>query len=151
MTERQGHIPGDAQKRFTVSTEVLRIRDAVSADGRSSSESDDFYLTVNYVGTMRRRDSRFTLQLEWVDQDQRGLRVVLPHEVVERIISVHDRIMTDAKSERAKRAMTTRISRGYVPTFGRIRAKTEELKIGGVIWPPSDPNDGQESNLGGTE
>jgi hypothetical protein len=128
MAERQGSVPGDAEKVFRVATEILRINDAASIDGRKQSQAGDFYLTVNYVGTMRRRDSRFTLQLEWVDPDQKGHRVVLPHEVVTRIISVHDRIMDDAKSERAKRAMSTRISRGYVPTFGR----TEESNLGGT-------------------
>ena len=127
MTARQGHIPGDAEKVFRVATEVLRIRDAASLDGRNGSQEGDFFLTVNYVGTMRRRDNRFQLQLEWVDVEQEGHRVVLPHEVVTRIISVHDRIMTEAKSERAKRAMETRISRGYVPTFAaRQLAQTQE-------------------------
>ena len=128
MAERQGSVPGDAEKVFRVATEILRINDAASIDGRNGSQAGDFYLSVNYVGTMRRRDSRFTLQLEWVDPDQQGHRVVLPHEVVTRIISVHDRIMDDAKSERAKRAMNTRISRGYVPPIGR----TEESNLGGI-------------------
>ena len=59
MAERQGSVPGDAEKVFRVATEILRINDAASIDGRNGSQAGDFYLSVNYVGTMRRRDSRF--------------------------------------------------------------------------------------------
>ena len=72
---------------------------------------------------MRRFDGKFTLQLEWVDSYQNGHRVEFPHALVERIIQVHDRIMDEAKSDRAKRAMETRMDRGYIPNFSKEKGE----------------------------
>lgn len=112
-------LPDESVKRFTVPTRLLRTRETATLDGRSANELDDLYVTITYTGEIRRRDAQFTLLLEWVDLDEHGHRVLLPHDVLTRIVNVHDRIMDEAKSERAKRSMRTRMDNGYVPTFGK--------------------------------
>ena len=120
MAKKQGSLlPGEAYKRFTVSTESVMTKEMATTDGRSANEFSDLYVTVSYVGTMRRREGQFSLLLEWVDVDKAGHRVLLPHAVLERIISTHDTVMKEARSTRAKHAMQTRIEQGYVPTFSK--------------------------------
>ena len=114
---RAGLLPGETVKHFTVQVEDIRLRDQRTSDGRSANYIYDLFQTFTYVGTLRRRDGLFSLLLEWVDIDDKGHRVLLPHEVVTRICDVHERVMAEARSERAKQAMQTRRRNGYVPSF----------------------------------
>jgi hypothetical protein len=112
-------LPGEIVKQFTVRTQDPLTREPVTTDGRRVTELHDFTTTVSYVGTVRRTDGKFTLLLEWVDLDKTGHRVQLPHEVVQRVIDVHGRVMAEARSERSKRTMEARIRKGYVPHFAK--------------------------------
>ena len=129
MTKRSTGLPGEYVKQFTVTDTKLKLREKTTIDGLHNpdglfdSEENALYVDISYVGVMRRLDGKFTLQLEWVGLDERGHRVQLPHVLVERIIQVHDRIMDEAKSDRAKRAMETRISRGYIPNFSKEKGE----------------------------
>ena len=112
-------LPGEAVKQFTVRTQDPLTKEPVTTDGRRVSEMRDMHSTVSYVGTLRRIDGRFSLLLEWVDLDKTGHRVLLPHDVVQRIVDVHGRIMAEARSERSKRTMESRMAKGFVPNFAK--------------------------------
>ena len=119
-------LPGAAVKQFTVRTQDLLTKEPVTTDGRGVSEMRDMHSTVSYVGTLRRTDGRFSLLLEWVDLDKTGHRVLLPHDVVQRIVDVHGRIMSNARSDRSRRTMESRMAKGYVPTFARSATIQDE-------------------------
>lgn len=151
MTKRSSGLPGEYVKKFTVTDTKLKLKEQTTVDGIHNpdglfdSGGNVFYQDVSYMGTMRRLDGRFTLQLEWVDIDQGGHRVELPHVLVERIIQVHDRIMDEAKSDRAKRAMETRISRGYIPNFSKEKGEYRSIGNEAQAWrePEREANDGR--------
>ena len=116
-------------KRFTVTTEkVYRGTDPVTIDGNHYPDmlTGEMVRLQSYVGVLRRRDSRFSLHLEWVDVEGKGHRVELPHELVERIVGVRNRIIDEAISDRAVRAMETRMRNGYIPTFAKRKQEEEE-------------------------
>ena len=129
MTKRSAGLPGEYVKKFTVTDTKFKLRDHTTVDGLHNPDGlldgsgNVFYHDISYVGVMRRFDGKFTLQLEWVDSYQNGHRVEFPHALVERIIQVHDRIMDEAKSDRAKRAMETRMDRGYIPNFSKEKGE----------------------------
>ena len=129
MTKRSAGLPGEYVKKFTVTDTKFKLRDHTTVDGLHNPDGlldgsgNVFWHDISYVGVMRRFDRKFTLQLEWVDSYQNGHRVEFPHALVERIIQVHDRIMDEAKSDRAKRAMETRMDRGYIPNFSKEKDK----------------------------
>ena len=119
-------LPGEAVKQVTGRTQDPLTREPVTTDGRRVSELHDMHTTVSYVGTLRRTDGRFSLLLEWVDLDKTGHRVLLPHDVVQRIVDVHGRIMSNARSDRSRRTMESRMAKGYVPTFARSATIQDE-------------------------
>jgi len=129
MTKRSSGLPGEYVKKFTVTDTKFKLRDHTTVDGLHNPDGlldgsgNVFWHDISYVGVMRRLDGKFTLQLEWVDSYQNGHRVEFPHALVERIIQVHDRIMDEAKSDRAKRAMETRMDRGYIPNFSKEKGE----------------------------
>jgi hypothetical protein len=65
--------------------------------------------TVTYNGTLGRLDGRYTLLLEWVNLENVGVRVVLPHEVVKSFIAAERRLAKQARKSRAKRGYETRL------------------------------------------
>ena len=129
MTKRSSGLPGEYVKKFTVTDTKFKLRDHTTVDGLHNPDGlldgsgNVFWHDISYVGVMRRLDGKFTLQLEWVDSYQNGHRVEFPHALVERIIQVHDRIMDEAKSDRSKRAMETRMDRGYIPNFSKEKGE----------------------------
>jgi len=129
MTKRSSGLPGEYVKKFTVTDTKFKLRDHTTVDGLHNPDGlldgsgNVFYHDISYVGVMRRLDGKFTLQLEWVDSYQNGHRVEFPHALVERIIQVHDRIVDEAKSDRSKRAMETRMDRGYIPNFSKEKGE----------------------------
>jgi len=132
---KQTVLPGEIVKRFTVTTEkVYRGTDPVTIDGNHYPDmlTGEMVRLQSYVGVLRRRDSRFSLHLEWVDVEGKGHRVELPHELVERIVGVRNRIIDEAISDRAVRAMETRMKNGYIPTFAKRKMEKDagETEIG---------------------
>ena len=129
MTKRSTGLPGEYVKKFTVTDTKFKLRDHTTVDGLHNPDGlldgsgNVFWHDISYVGVMRRLDGKFTLQLEWVDSYQNGHRVEFPHALVERIIQVHDRIVDEAKSDRSKRAMETRMNRGYIPNFSKEKGE----------------------------
>jgi len=129
MTKRSSGLPGEYVKKFTVTDTKFKLRDHTTVDGLHNPDGlldgsgNVFWHDISYVGVMRRLDGKFTLQLEWVDSYQNGHRVEFPHALVERIIQVHDRIVDEAKSDRSKRAMETRMDRGYIPNFSKEKGE----------------------------
>ena len=129
MTKRSAGLPGEYVKKFTVTDTKFKLRDHTTVDGLHNPDGlldgsgNVFWHDISYVGVMRRLDGKFTLQLEWVDSYQNGHRVEFPHALVERIIQVHDRIVDEAKSDRSKRAMETRMNRGYIPNFSKEKGE----------------------------
>ena len=132
MTRRSQGLPDEVLKKFTVSVSKVRTRTPVTADNQHNPDgflaAADLMVDVSYVGVMRRLDSKFSLHLEWVDLEGGGHRVEFPHELVERIINVHDRIIDEAKSQRARNVMAKRMSEGYIPNFARKNNNAEEVK-----------------------
>jgi hypothetical protein len=130
MTRRSQGLPDEVLKKFTVSVSKLRTREPVTADNQHNPDgflaAADMMVDVSYVGVMRRFDSKFSLHLEWVDLEGGGHRVEFPHELVERIISVHSRIIDEAKSQRARNVMAKRMSEGYIPNFAKRKNNSEE-------------------------
>ena len=129
MTKRSAGLPGEYVKKFTVTDTKFKLRDHTTVDGLHNPDGlldgsgNVFWHDISYVGVMRRLDGKFTLQLEWVDSYQNGHRVEFPHALVERIIQVHDRIVDEAKADRSKRAMETRMNRGYIPNFSKEKGE----------------------------
>lgn len=58
-----------------------------------------------------------------------GMRIALPTGVCKAIYAQHQAVIKKRKSVRGKKAMETRMSKGFVPTFGRNK-KVEEPEPG---------------------
>ena len=120
-----GLFPGEQVKRFAVDVPRVRVKDAKTDDGQRAERDFDMLHSITYKGQLRRLDGQMTLLLEWVDFDGEGHRLSLPHQVVQRIVDVRERMMDQAKSDRSRRIMQKRIAQGYVPSFAH-RKETEE-------------------------
>jgi|TARA_R100000687_G_C6375725_1_gene130151 hypothetical protein len=107
------------QSKFNVTVEDFGMK-TKSDDGRPvhDVDSSNWYDTTIYNGVMDRRDGRFQLQMQWVDLDNNGHRIVLPHQVVEAIARCHKTIIKDSKSEGARKAAETRAEKGIIPFEG---------------------------------
>jgi len=68
-----------------------------------------------YNGVLTRLDGRWTLELQWVDLDNAGHRIVLPHKVVEAIRSALERVIDQSNREGARKAAQTRKEAGMIP------------------------------------
>ena len=104
--------------RFNAVVTEPSVKQARGVDGRSSKEwfeSGSFEASTTYNGVLTRLDGRWTLELQWVDLDNAGHRVVLPHKVVEAIRSGYERVIDQSNSEGARKAAQTRREAGLVP------------------------------------
>ena len=123
MGTRSRGLPNEVVKKFAVGVTKPRTQDKLTSDGQHNPDGlfggggDNLTTEEAHNGTMRRVDPRFSLQLEWVDFNEQGHRIELPHELLQRIFDVHNRIIDESKSDRATRAMETRMRNGYVPHF----------------------------------
>ena len=95
-----------------------------------ASRSGELTREVTYVGELERLDSRWTLHLQWVDLDNQGHRVALPHEAVHGLLGAAARIMTQAKSDRAMNAAQTRRERAQEFTGPRAVEDDAEARSG---------------------
>lgn len=102
--------------RFNVEVKDFGMK-AKANDGRPVHDlgDPDWHDSTIYNGIMERRDGKFQLQMQWVDLENNGHRIVLPHQVVEAIARSHRSIIKDSKSEGAKKAAETRAEKGIVP------------------------------------
>tara|TARA_Y100000310_G_C20103417_1_gene543813 strand:- start:98 stop:427 length:330 start_codon:yes stop_codon:yes gene_type:complete len=94
------------------------VKQARGVDGRQAKEWFDegsFEQSITYNGILTRLDGRWTLELQWVDLDNAGHRIVLPNKVVEAIRSGYERVIDQSNSEGARKAAQTRRESGLVP------------------------------------
>ena len=87
-------------------------------DGRSAAEwyeTGALEQSTTYNGVLTRLDGRWTLELQWVDLDNAGHRIVLPHKVVEAIRSGMERVIDQSKRAGARKAAQTRKQAGLIP------------------------------------
>ena len=108
------HVLGDdhIQTRFTTRVTEPTGKEVKAIDGRPVRDwihGGSLEQTTTYNGTLERLDGRLSLLMEWVSVDNEPFRIVLPHKVVESILSSHKRLMKQAKKGRAKRAYETRL------------------------------------------
>ena len=103
------------KSQFHVSVRDLGFK-SQGDDGRKVHDWDsaEWFDTTIYNGILDRIDGRWQLQMQWVDLDNNGHKIVLPHQVVEAIIRSHSTIMGKSRSEGAKKAHQTRLSNGTV-------------------------------------
>ena len=81
-----GRLPGHHHRAFRVTTALPSGKTVRGDDGmplKEWSETGDLLQRVTYVGDLERLDGRWSLVLQWVDLDNNGHRIALPHEVVE--------------------------------------------------------------------
>ena len=104
-------LPGHYVKPFTVQAET--VGKPATDDGRPVNrwEVDTLLDKITYTGALQRLDGRWALVVEWVDMERSGHRIALPHELVERVLTLADRIKGEARSDRAKAAAETRRER----------------------------------------
>tara|TARA_Y100000310_G_scaffold342139_1_gene443946 strand:+ start:785 stop:1255 length:471 start_codon:yes stop_codon:yes gene_type:complete len=110
----QARIPGAHHRRFTVTTALPSGKTVTGDDGmplKEWSQAGDLLQRVTYTGDLERLDGRWSLVLQWVDLDNAGHRIALPHEVVSKILSHGDNILKAARSDRAKAGAETRRAR----------------------------------------
>ena len=111
-------LPGQYVARFNTVVTEPSAKQARGVDGRPSHEwfeTDSINQSVTYNGSLQRLDSRYTLEMSWVDLDNTGHRIVLPHKVVEAIRSAIERIIDQSNSDGARKAAMTRKEAGVVP------------------------------------
>ena len=111
---KEGSLPGHHHKAFRVTTALLSAKTVKSDDGmplKDWSQTGDLLQRVTYVGDVERLDGRWSLVLQWVDLANQGHRIALPHEVVDRVLSHCEKILAEARSDRAKAGAATRRSK----------------------------------------
>lgn len=104
-------VPGRYRKRFRVDVSLPTAKDAETTGDLPAKDwlrGDDIVQTITYIGDIERWDSEWRVVLQWVDLDEQGHRIVLPHGVVDRIIEQAAQIMALARSDRARTAAATR-------------------------------------------
>ena len=104
------------QSRFNVEVKDLGMK-TKGDDRRLVNDWDhsDWYDSTIYNGILNRRDGNFQLQMQWVDVNNDGHKIVLPHQVVEAIIRAYQSVLKQSKSSRASKAYRTRLENGTVP------------------------------------
>ena len=108
-------VLGRYKKQFRVTHTVPTAKQAQTTDDMPVQDwmrGDELTQTITYIGDIERWDAKWKVVLQWVDLDERGHRIVLPHGVVERIITHADKIMELARSDRSRTAATTRRENG---------------------------------------
>ena len=97
-------------------------------DGRSAHDFNDTDWTdaTVYNGVMDRRDGRFQLQMQWVDVNNEGHRVILPHQVVEAINRAHKTIIKRSLSNRGRKGHETRVADGTVHPIFQLGGQKDE-------------------------
>ena len=113
-------LPGQYSSSFRVSVPVATGKEVKDDSGMrvSGFNAADLLEQVTYVGDLERLDGRWTLVLQWVDLDNDGHRFLIPHEVVERILTHADNILARARSDRSLNAAATRRERQDAKTKG---------------------------------
>ena len=117
-----GRLPGHHHRAFRVTTALPSGKTVRGDDGmplKEWRETGVLLQRVTYVGDLERLDGRWSLVLQWVDLDNNGHRIALPHEVVERVLTHGNRIMAAARSDRAKAGAETR----------RVKTASKEPRI----------------------
>ena len=107
-------LPGHYHKQFRVTTSLPTGKTVKSDDGmplQDWSQTGDLLQRVTYVGDLERLDGRWNLVLQWVDLDNTGHRIALPHEVVDRVLEHAKNVMAEARSDRSKAAADTMADR----------------------------------------
>ena len=107
----KANLPGHHHKSFRVTTELPSGKTVTGDDGmplKEWSQTGDLLQRVTYVGDLERLDGRWSLVLQWVDLDNKGHRIALPHEVVERVLAHGNMIMAAARSDRSRAGAETR-------------------------------------------
>ena len=92
-------LPGEQYRRSTIIAPV------------SDGEGGSLRGTITYVVELRRLDGQWLVNLQWIDLENSGHRVSLPHEVVTGMLRQVDSIMKVARKQRAQRASETRKSK----------------------------------------
>ncbi len=122
---RQTRLSGDHfTTRFNVDVREPSGKNVTGNDGRPVKDwtnTGDLTQTVTYNGHMERLDGRWNLVVQWVDLDNKGHRIVLPHKVIEAINRSRNTIISQSKTEGARKAHATRLEDGTVPETFRPR------------------------------
>ena len=77
--------------------------------------ANSFYNSIVYNLILERMDGKWTCALAWVDKDNVGHRIVLPHEVCTALFRNHASINKESRSLGAKKAYQTRVEQGNEP------------------------------------
>ncbi len=104
-------VPGRYHKQFRVEHRIPTGKQPGTTGDLPATDwlrAEDIEQTITYVGDIERWDGKWSVVLQWVDLDENGHRIVLPHGVVERIIKHADAIMQNARSDRSRTAAATR-------------------------------------------
>lgn len=110
---------------FTVHVKDITGKRKEGGDGRIVDRME-FEQTTTFNGHLQRLDGNFSLELSWVDLENNGHRVILPHKVIEAICNSRDRVLKKSRSEGAKKAFRTRKEQGTVPDIFLTKAEKEE-------------------------
>ena len=124
-----GDLPGQHRRSFRVTVSVATGAEVKDDSGMplTGFQLRDLLEQVAYAGDLERLDGRWTLVLQWVDLDNDGHRILIPHEVVERVLAHADKIMATARSERPIR----RFVREELKRLGRRKASGASTERGG--------------------
>ena len=118
-TEGNG-VPGRYHKQFRVDHAIPSVKTAETTGDLAAMDwlrAENITQTVTYIGDLERWDGKWTLVVQWVDLDEVGHRIVLPHGVVERVIAHADAIKKLARSDRSRVAAATRRGETETPEF----------------------------------
>ena len=118
LTNANDKLPGETVKNFVARHRIVQVKRPATIDSIQYPQMDmDMTTEVHYLGSLRRLDGEFILNLQWVDLDSKGHRVQLPDEVVKAIVRAYERVMKQARSQRALNAYKTKIANNpnYVP------------------------------------
>ena len=104
-------VPGRYRKRFRVDVVLPTAKEAETTGDLPAKDwlhGADITQSVTYIGDLERWDGEWRAVIQWVDLDERGHRIVLPHGVIDRIITQASEIMAQARSDRSRTAASTR-------------------------------------------
>ena len=106
-------LPGQYRGQFRVDVAVITAQEVKDDSGMRirGLQAADLMEQVSYMGDIERLDGRWTMVLQWVDLKGGGHRILVPHEVMQRVIAHTDRIREQARSDRARSAAVTRRER----------------------------------------
>lgn len=96
MGKKKLLLPGEHQRRSVVFAPI------------SDEEGGALRGHMSYIVELRRLDQQWRAQIQWVDLDNQGHKVTLPHAVVATILRQADSVMAICRQQRAQRAAETR-------------------------------------------